>query len=91
MIDENSYLAGYLSSQLDARSSVGANLYANWFQSGQSALGDATALGANAYYYRRLTEHLTASAAIGIDGIERQDPLVDQWGASALVGLRLSL
>lgn len=90
-IDENTYLAGYLASRLDARSTLGANLYANWYQSGLSGLGDATALGASAYYNRRITNHLSASAAVGIDGIERQDPLLDQWGASALVGLRLTL
>ncbi|MDP3677020.1 MAG: preprotein translocase subunit YajC [Novosphingobium sp.] len=91
VIDENYYLAGYLGARLDERSAISANLYANWFQSGLSAAGDATALGANASYYRRLTDRLSASAAVGIDGIEREDPFIDQWGASALVGLRYSL
>lgn len=89
--DENYYLAGYLGARLDERSSISANLYANWFQSGLSTAGDATALGANASYYRRLTDRLSASAAVGIDGIEREDPFIDQWGAAALVGLRYSL
>jgi hypothetical protein len=91
VIDENVYVAGYLGARLDERSSVSANLYANWFQSGLSSAGDATALGANASYFRRLTDRLSASAAVGIDGIEREDPFIDQWGASALVGLRYSL
>ena len=91
VIDQNYYLAGYVGAQLDPRSSLGASIYANWFDSGLSNLGDATALGANASYYRRLTDRLTASAAIGIDGIERDDPFIDQWGASALIGLRYSL
>jgi len=91
VIDENYYLAGYAGAQLDPRSSLGASIYANWFDSGLSNLGDVTALGANASYYRRLTARLTASAAIGVDGIERDDPFIDQWGASALIGLRYSL
>lgn len=91
VIDENSYLAGYLGARLDERSSLSANLYANWFQSGFSTAGDATALGANASYFRHLTDRLSATAAVGIDGIEREDPFIDQWGASALVGLRYSL
>ena len=39
-------------------------------------------------YYRNLTERLQATAAAGVQGIERQDPLLDQWTANALVGLR---
>ena len=91
VIDENTYLAGYLGARLDQQSSISANLYANWFQSGLSTAGDATALGANISYFRRLADRLTASAAFGIDGIEREDPFIDQWGATALLGLRYSL
>ena len=91
VIDENAYVAGYLGARLDQQSSISANIYANWFQSGLSTAGDATALGANVSYFRRLADRLTASAAFGIDGIEREDPFIDQWGATALVGLRYSL
>ena len=91
VIDENYYVSGYLGARLDERSSLSANLYANRYQSGLSIAGDATALGANASYFRHLTDRLSATAAVGIDGIEREDPFIDQWGASALVGLRYSL
>ena len=91
VIDENYYISGYLGARLDERSSANANIYANRFQSGLSIAGDATALGANASYFRHLTDRLSATAAVGIDGIEREDPFIDQWGASALVGLRYSL
>ena len=91
VIDENVYAAAYLGARLDERSSLGVNLYANWFDSGLSNVGDAAALGANASYFRRLTDRLTATAAVGIDGIERDDPFIDQWGLSALLGLRYSL
>ena len=91
VIDENTFVAGYLGARLDQQSSISANIYANWFQSGLSTAGDATALGANVSYFRRLADRLTASAAVGIDGIEREDPFIDQWGATALLGLRYSL
>lgn len=86
--DENIWLAAYLNGQIDRNSSYAVNAYANWFQSGASLDGDATALGASLAYYRNLTDRLSATAAVGIDGINRADPLEDQWSASALVGLR---
>jgi hypothetical protein len=45
-------------------------------------------LGASLAYYRNLTDRLAATAAVGVDGISRDEPLDDQWSASALVGLR---
>jgi hypothetical protein len=90
VIDENYWLAGFLSQRLDANSRIRADVYANWFQTGSSFSGDATAMGATASYYRNLTSHLTASAALGIDGIDREAPLTDEWIASALFGLRYS-
>ena len=91
VIDENTFVAGYLGARLDQQSSISANIYANWFNSGLSTAGDATAVGANASYFRNLTNRLTASVAVGIDGIEREDPFIDQWGATALLGLRYAL
>jgi hypothetical protein len=73
---------------IDRNSRYAVNLYANWFQSGATLDGNATALGASLAYYRNLTDRLTATAALGIDGISRSEPLEDQWAASALVGLR---
>lgn len=88
VIDENIWLAAYLNGRIDRNSRYAVNLYANWFQSGASLDGDATALGASLAYYRNLTDRLTAMAVLGIDGISRTEPLEDQWGATALVGLR---
>jgi hypothetical protein len=90
-IDETVWANAWASARLDRRSSVGANVYANWYQSGQSSLGDATALGLNASYFRRLTDRLSMTAAVGIDGVERDAPRLDQWGLSALVALRYAL
>jgi hypothetical protein len=88
VIDENIWLAAYLNGRIDRNSRYAVNLYANWFQSGATLDGNATALGASLAYYRNLTDRLTATAALGIDGISRSEPLEDQWAASALVGLR---
>ncbi|HUQ12822.1 MAG TPA: preprotein translocase subunit YajC [Novosphingobium sp.] len=91
VVDETVWANAYLAGRIDQQSSFNVNVYANWFQSGFAGAGDATALGANASYFRRLTDRLSATAAVGIDGVERDDPLIDQWTASALVGLRYSL
>jgi hypothetical protein len=88
-VDENYWLAGYVNGQLGERSSFSTNVYANWFQSGFASAGDGTAFGASAAYNRSLSDHLSATAALGIDGINRQ-ALDDIWNASALVGVRYS-
>ncbi|MBV1687566.1 preprotein translocase subunit YajC [Novosphingobium sp. G106] len=90
VIDENYWLAGFVSQRLDASSGIRADVFANWLQSGSSFAGDETAIGATASYYRDLTRHLTASAAVGINGIDREAPLTDEWIASALFGIRYS-
>lgn len=89
VVDENVWLAAYVDAQLDQRSSLSGNIYANWFQSGFAATGDATAIGATVAYRRWLTNRLSGSLALGIDGINRQYE-DDYWTASALAGLRYS-
>jgi hypothetical protein len=90
VIDKNYWLAGYLNAKLDGHSGLRTDVYANWFQSGSSLAGDATALGASASYYRDLSRHLSAIAAVGVDGVDRDAPLIDEWIGSALVGVRYS-
>jgi len=90
VVEENTWLAGFLSYKLDRDSGIRADGYVNWFQSGSSFAGDATVVGASASYYRNLTRRLSANAAVGINGIDRAAPLVDEWIASALLGLRYS-
>jgi hypothetical protein len=80
----------YVIGRLDEHSGIRVDLYANWFQSGSTLTGDTTAFGATASYYRNLTRHLSATAAVGINGIDWEAPLVDDWIASAPVGLRYS-
>jgi hypothetical protein len=88
VIDENYWLSAYLSGRIDRSSTYAINAWANLFQSGSAFDGDGTAMGATLAYYRSLTAHLQATAAAGVQGINRQDPLVDQWSANALLGLR---
>jgi hypothetical protein len=90
VVDQNYWLDAYLSSRLDQRSGIRAQLYADWFQSGSSSLGDATSVGAVASYYHLLTEHLSATAALGVDGLQQKNPLPDFWSASALLGVNYS-
>lgn len=89
VIDENIWIAAYLDAQLDQRSNVSANVYANWFQSGFAGTGDASALGATVAYRRWLTNRISGTLALGIDGINRQFE-DDSWTASALAGVRYS-
>ena len=89
VIDENVWLAAFLSGRIDRNSSFSTNAYANWYQSGDPLLGDTRGLGATAAYYRNITSKLSATAAVGVDGVTREN-LVDIWSAQALVGVRYS-
>ena len=89
VIDQNTWAAAYLNGTIDRNSKFSTNFYANWYQSGDALSGDASSVGATAAYYRSLTGRLTATAAVGIDGVNRE-LLQDIWTASALVGLRYS-
>jgi hypothetical protein len=83
------WLAGYANTRLDERSSLDANLGVNWFNSGFGADGGSMAYSASLAYHRNLIRGLSATAAIGLDGITREN-LPDVMSASALLGLRYS-
>ncbi|GGC10596.1 hypothetical protein GCM10011494_31650 [Novosphingobium endophyticum] len=89
VIDENYWLAAYISGALGRDAGWSANAYANWLSSSDPLVGDVSGYGVTAAYYRLLTQRLRATAAVGIDGATRDDPAInDIWTASALVGLR---
>jgi hypothetical protein len=90
VIEENYWAAAYLDNRLDEHSGLRADVHANRFQGRSGFDGDATALGAVASYYRELTRRLEATAAVGIEGIDRKAALTDEWIASALLGVRYS-
>ena len=89
VIDENYWVAAYLNGRIDRNSSFGTNVWANLYQSGDALAGNSSAIGATAAYYRTLGGNLTATAAVGINGVNRE-VLQDIWTASGLVGLRYS-
>lgn len=88
VVDENYWMNAYVNGRLSQHDGFTTSVYANWLQTGAGFAGDASAVGANASYYRNLTSKLSATAALGIDGVNRDDPLEDFWTASALLGVR---
>jgi hypothetical protein len=89
LIDENYYLSGYLGRELDRRSAISTNVYAQYNDPGQAGAPDTYGFGANAAYYRNIWRGLSATAAVGIDTYEVEDFDQDVT-ASALLGLRYS-
>ncbi|MBB4858520.1 hypothetical protein HNO88_001843 [Novosphingobium chloroacetimidivorans] len=90
VVDQNYWLAAFLSGRIDPQSGWATNGYAQWLKSNDLALDNITNVGASASYYRLLTARLRATAAVGIDGTLQPEPLDDIWTASALVGMRYS-
>lgn len=90
VVDENTWLTAWMNTRVGARGTLTTNAYANWFQNGGGLNGDSTALGASTAYGHSLTSRLSATAALGIEGVLRDAPLDNFWQASGLVGLRYS-
>lgn len=86
-IDENIWLAAYLNGDIDRNSQFATTFYSTWFQSGDALSGDLSVIGANAAYNRNLTSRLSATAGVGVAGLQRDD-FDDQWAASATVSVR---
>lgn len=87
--DENLWLGAYGASQLDQRSTLSANASINWFDTGSGISGANAGYSASVAYNRNLLRGLSGTAALGLDGISR-DNLPDFLSASALLGLRYS-
>ncbi|MGX7926160.1 preprotein translocase subunit YajC [Tsuneonella sp. HG094] len=87
VIDENYWLASYVSGQLSARDSFTVNSRVQWLTSGFPGAGDATVLGAAAAYRRYLIEGLSANAAVSLDKLDGEAGQ-DVASAAALLGLR---
>ena len=89
VVDETVWVAGYATQRIDNRSTLSANAYANWFQSGFDLNADTIGYTASLAYNHQFVGGLSGMAAVGLDGITRQS-LPDFATASALVGLRYS-
>ena len=88
-VDRNTWLSAWLTGRLDQSTSFGTTVYADWFRSGLLTGGDGTALGANATLSHDFGNRISGTAAIGLQGLQRQQ-LEDFWQASALLGVRYS-
>lgn len=89
VIDENVWLAAYANLRLDRRSTLSGDIRANWLNSGFDTDGNVTAWGAGLAYDRLLTDRLSATAAVRLDGITREIE-EDSSYLTALLGLRYS-
>ena len=87
LADETIWLAGFASTRIDERSSLSLNAYANWFQSELDLAGNTINYSASLAYQRDLLRGLSGTAAVGLDGVVRED-LPDFKSASGLLGLR---
>ena len=90
LIDESVWAAAYLNGRLDENSSFSTSLYANWLDSGFVNAGSSTGYGASASYYRNITQHLSATAAVSVDGTKPSDGSDDTLTGAALLGMRYS-
>ena len=70
--DDNYFADIGVTRQLGAVSAIDANAYFNYFDSGFSAFDDVVNIGANIGYRQMLMRRLTASAAVGIDSVDRK-------------------
>lgn len=86
-VDENVWVAAYLNGDIDRDSQFATTFYSTWFQSGDALAGDLSAIGASAAYNRNITSRLSATAGVGVSGLQR-DAFEDLWAASASVSVR---
>jgi hypothetical protein len=87
--DESVWLAAYAGTRLDERSSLSANANVRWYESGLARSSDTIGYSSSLAYSRRFLRGLSGTAAVGLDGISREN-LPDLMAASALLGLRYS-
>lgn len=90
LADESIWATAYASGRLTENSSLSANVYANWLNSGFILAGSSTGYGASASYYRTITQNLSATAAVSIDGVSREDVQEDLLTGAARLGMRYS-
>jgi hypothetical protein len=89
LVDENYFISGFVSKELDRRSRVETNVYGTYNDPGFALAPDGYGFGANAAYYRQLWRGLSMTAAAGIDTY-KQEEFDSEVTASALLGLRYS-
>ena len=88
-LDESFFVNAGINGPIDRRSSFAVSTYAAWFQNGGSDLQDVNTVGANASYFRNLTDRLVATAAVALVSVNRK-VVEDDAFAQGQVGLRYS-
>ncbi|MBS0481059.1 MAG: preprotein translocase subunit YajC [Proteobacteria bacterium] len=88
-LDENWWVAAYLNGRIDSKSNFDTTVWANWYQSGDVLAGNSNAVGATASYNRSISSRISATAAVGVTGVNREF-LEDIWTAQALASVRYS-
>jgi hypothetical protein len=89
VVDETIWFAGYAATHLDELSTLTFNANASWFESELDVNSDVLGFSSSLAYQRDLIRGLSGTAAVGLDGISREN-LPDFLSASALLGLRYS-
>ena len=89
IVDETIWFAAYAGTALDELSSLSFNANASWFESELDLSNDVLGFSSSLAYQRDLIRGLSGTAAVGLDGISREN-LPDFLSASALLGLRYS-
>ena len=84
--DQSAYAQAYWSRALTRRSTLDANLFANWYSSGIAGSDDVFGGGATGSYSLNFG-HLGTVASLGVYGYDQAD-LDTQWSAQALLGAR---
>lgn len=87
-VDETVWVSTYMNMRMGRKGSLSANLYGNWFKGSDGFNGESYAVGSYLGYGHRFADHLSANAALTVDGVLRSAPLQDYWSASALLGMR---
>ncbi len=85
--DNYYWVATFVTAELSPHSSLNTTLDAYWFQSGVALNSDVATVRATSVYNYAFSRHLSASAAVSVEGVNRQ-ALEDVWGASGKVGVR---
>ncbi|MXP25337.1 preprotein translocase subunit YajC [Altererythrobacter indicus] len=88
-VDHNYWVSVFASRQIDARSRLTGNIYANWYDSDLPLQANGMGWSTSLAYYRNLMNGLSGTAAIGLDGFTREE-LADYIVGSAMLGMRYS-
>lgn len=89
VVDENTWLSAWFNGRLARRTTFSTYAFASWYRAGLAPDGDGTALGVSGAVNHAFDSHLSANAALSLQGIERK-VIEDIWNASAVVGVRYS-